>query len=278
MNTVYKDQQMNYEGKNYYKSISGIWLETNCKDSDSLTSGVGMKMSYNGRDNLNSDEKKIKNFAKKVAKTIKKPTSTIKIPFEKKIQYEVEKEIEVEEGWFIFKSTRTEKVTEQRTGTKVDYKNVSIDGWILKIYYTNVDTVIKNNCATKNNRYEKEIDKWIYALKRDGSLSIFRIGYNITFPDTNWEKLEVYQGLTEVPMTFESDGRKLGSAYLLDFKPIKWEVTSKREDIQALYYFKRNYPIGIGQCEAKGQSYLIQEAGTGIIEALKKLDNGRAKK
>lgn len=43
-------------------------------------------------------------------------------------------------------------------------------------------------------------------------------------------------------------------------------------------YFKRNYPTRIGGCEYKGESYLIQEAGTGIMEALKKLEKGCVKK
>ena len=45
-----------------------------------------------------------------------------------------------------------------------------------------------------------------------------------------------------------------------------------------MLYFMRNYPIKMGQNESKGESYLIQEAGRGIMEALKKLDTGHAKR
>lgn len=63
----------------------------------------------------------------------------------------------------------------------------------------------------------------------------------------------------------------------MDFKPIKWENSHKR-CYKEILYCKRNYPTRMGQYESKGESYLIQEAGTGIIEALKKLNNGRVKK
>lgn len=139
-----------------------------------------------------------------------------------------------------------------------------------KCYYSNVNTVVQGNCAVKNNLFEQEIAKSFYVLKRDGSLSILQIGYDITFPNTNWEKLHIFQKLTEKPMTFELDKPRLGSAYLLDFKPVEWEVSSKRE--YEMLYFKKNYPELNGECESKGESYLVRSAGTGIMEALKELD------
>lgn len=251
---VYKDEMMNYDGKSYYKSTSGLWMETN----------------YKREDNMPSVERNIKNFAKKISKQIRKPTSTIKIPFEKEIQYEVEKNIEVTEGFLFFKSTRTEKVMEQQTGTNVDYEDVRIDGWILKTYYENVDTVVNGECL------EQEVAKWFYVLKKDGSLSVFQLGYVIRHPKTNWEGVRIFQALLEQPMTF-FDGTSLGSAYLLDFKQIKWEHSCKKR-YNEICYFRRNYPTRIGKYEYKGESYLIQEAGTGIMEALKKLEKGRVKK
>lgn len=255
MGNLYKNEQMEFDGKRYYKSNSGLWMEKNCKNEDNLSLG----------------EAQIKNYAKKVAKQAKKPTSTIKMPFEKKIQYEVEKDVEVSEGFFLFKSTRTEKVMEQREGTSVDYKDVRIDGWVLKTYYMNVDTVINAK------RQEQEVSKWFYVLKKDGALSVFELGYTITSPKTNWEGVRIFHELTEGPMTFDYDRAGPGSAYLLDFKPIKWEYSCKKRYIEKLY-FKRNYPTKMGNRESEGESYLIQEAGTGILEALKKLDKGSIKK
>lgn len=163
MCNVYKDEMMNYDGKSYYKSTSGLWMETNDKRED----------------NTSLEERNIKNFAKKIAKQIRKPTSTIKIPFKKEIQYEIEKNIEVTEGFLFFRSTRTEKVMEQQTGTNVDYEDVRIDGWILKTYYMNVDTVINGE------RLEQEVSKCFYVLKKDGSLSVLELGYVIRHPNTN---------------------------------------------------------------------------------------------
>lgn len=256
MGNVYKNELVNYDGKHYYKNASGIWIE-----------------SSKGEESSPLEERNIKTFAKKVAKIVKKPTSTIKIPFERNIQYEVERNVAVTEGFFIFKSTRMQKIKEQKTGTKVEYKDVPIDGWILKTYYMNVDCVANAKC------YEQEITKWFYVLKKDGSLSVFKLGYTITAPKTNGERVRIHCNLSEDQMTFGSVTLDLepGSAYLLDFKPIKWEVSSKKSCYEILY-FKRNYPMTIGKCELEGESYLIQEAGTGIMEALKKLEKRRVKK
>lgn len=258
MGNANKDESIKYDGKRYYKSTSGIWMETSskCEKSSPL------------------DERNIKTFAKKVAKVVKKPTSTIKIPFERNIQYEVEKNVAVTEGFFIFKSTRMQKIKEEKTGTKVEYKDVPVDGWILKTYYMNVDSVVDTRC------YEQEVTKWFYVLKKDGSLSVFELSYAITAPKTNREQIQMYHKLTEYPMRFYLDADRLvwmGSAYLLDFKPVKWEVSRKRSCYEILY-FNRNYPMTIGQCGSKGESYLIQETGTGIMEALKKLEKRRVKK
>lgn len=255
MGNVYKDELVDYDGKRYHKNASGILVGTSCKEEESSS----------------LEERNIKNFAKKVAKATRKPVSKIKIPFERAIPYEVERNVEITEGFFIFKSTRMEKIKEQNSGTKVDYKDIPIDGWILKTYYENCDTVLNAN------RIEQDVSKWFYVLKKDGSLVVLHIGYVITSPKTNWEKTRIYHEMTEVPMTFDFDRAGLGSAYLLDFKPIKWENRAKKACNEILY-FKRNYPLRMGQNESEGESYLIQEAGTGIIEALKKLDNGRAKK
>lgn len=255
MQNIHKDGSMDYAGKNYHKSVSGLWLEASYKTENDASSG----------------EETIKNFAKNLAKRIRKPTSTIKIPFEKEIQYEVEKDVEVTEGFFIFKSTRTEKIKEKRAGTNIDYKDVRIDGWIFKTYYENVDTVVDRR------RIEQEIARWFYVLMRDGSLSVFHLGYSITHPKTNWEKVKIWRELIKTPMTFDPDKVGLGSAYCLDFKPIKWEFAHKRCAGEILY-FKRNYPERIGRNESAGESYLIREAGTGILEALKKLEGGRVNK
>ena len=255
MASIYQEERMEYGGRSYFKSASGLWLE----------------MRYKGKDKSSFEERKIKNFAKRVAKTKKKPTSTIKMPFERNIEYEVERNVKVTEGFFIFKSTRMDKVRERRAGTKVDYRDVPVDGWILKTYYENCDVEIDSNCR------EKDSAKWFYVLKRDGSLVVLQIGYVITSPETNWEKARIYHGVTEEPMTFDFDRAGLGSAYLLDFKPILWKIQTKRTHSEMLY-FMRNYPIKMGQNESKGESYLIQEAGRGIMEALKKLDTGHAKR
>lgn len=230
-------------------------IETNCKRED----------------NISLDESAIKNYAKKVAKQVRKPTSTIKMPFKKEIQYEVEKNVEVEEGFFIFKSKRTEKVKEIQTGTNVDYEDVRIDGWVLKTYYENVDTVLRSK------RIEQDVTKWFYVLKKDGNLSVLTFGYTIYAPKTNWESVKIYRELTEEPMTFDFDRVGLSSAFLLDLKPIKWENSCKGPANQ-IHYFRRNYPMQSGQCESNGESYMIQPAGTGIMEALKKLEKGHVKK
>lgn len=70
--------------------------------------------------------------------------------FRKHTPYEAEKNVKVTEGFSIFKSTRTEKVMDQRAGINVDYEDVRIDGWILKIYYVNVDTVVNAKCSEQN--------------------------------------------------------------------------------------------------------------------------------
>lgn len=93
MGNAYKDELTDYNGKSYYKGTSGIWLETN----------------YKSREENKSLEEDIKDFAKKVAKQVRKPTSTIKIPFEKKIQYEVEKNVELTKGFFIFNQQKIKK-------------------------------------------------------------------------------------------------------------------------------------------------------------------------
>ena len=68
-----------------------------------------------------------------------------------------------------------------------------------------------------------------------------------------------------------------GSAAILDFKPVKWKCSHKKGSRKILY-FKGNFPRIIGQCGSKGESYIIREAGTGLMETLKKLEKGRVKK
>lgn len=269
MGNEYKDELTDYNGKSYYKGTSGIWLETN----------------YKSREENKSLEEDIKDFAKKVAKQVRKPTSTIKIPFEKKIQYEVEKNVEISKGFSVFKSTKIKKVLEQQTGTNIDYKDVRIDGWVLKTYYENVDTVVNGK------RMEQAIDKRFYVLKKDGKLSVFKLGYVIKNPKTNWESVRFYQELAEWSMDFDTGWLDLArsdihctiasflsiSAYALDFQPVKWEHSHKKGYYEILY-FKGNSPLSNGLCGSKGESYLITKAGTGIMEALKKLEKGRVKK
>lgn len=247
MSNINNNEYLEHNGKHYYKNDAGILLE-----SEDWTN-----YAKNG-------EMGIKSLAKQVAKRTKKRMSTIKMPFVKNIQYEVEKEVTVTDGFFIFKSTRKEKVIEQMSGTNVDYKDVLVDGWILKTYYMNVDTVVSSG------RIEQEVSKWFYVLKKDGTLAVFEIGYVISHPKTNWETVRFFHELTEEPMTFDYDRSGLGSAYLLDYKPIKWEHSFKRCYNERLY-FKRNYPMSEGKCESKGESYLICQPGEGIIRALKRL-------
>lgn len=192
-------------------------------------------------------EAEIKRIAKQAAKKTRKKVSTIKMPFTKEIPYEVEKNIEVEEGFFIFKTKKIKKIMEQRFKTTVEYKDVLIDGWVLKTYYENCDTVVNGN------RISQDVAKWFYVLKRNGDLSVLQIGYVINAPKTSSESVRIYRELTEEPMTFDLNCAGLYSAYEFDFKPIKWENQSKF-GFNEKRYFRRNYATSIGKCEAKGQS------------------------
>lgn len=247
MSNIYDNEYIEHDGKRYYKSNTGLLVE-----SEDWAKGRG-----NG-------EAGIKSLARQVAKRTKKRTSTIKMPFVKDIQYEIEKEVAVTDGFFIFKSTRHEKVAEQRSGTNVDYKEVSVDGWILKTYYENVDTVLRGR------RIEQDVAKWFYMLKKDGTLAVFHLGYVIGNPKTNYENVRFFHELTEEPMTFDHDRFGLGSAYLLDYKQIKWENSCKK-NYNEILYFRRNYPTSVGKCESKGETYLICQPGEGLRNALNKL-------
>lgn len=220
------------------------------------------------------DQNGIRNLAKKTAKNVRKPFDTIKVPYQDDIQFEVSRKKEVTKGFWIFKTTHSENVTDVKTGTKVKYNDVPIDGWILYIFYENCDEVAPS-CKYR------EIFKRFYVLKSNGDLCVYEIGFEISSVGTNYEKLDLFRSLKENEMTFTTPGRwndgtprlldlvEKYSAFALDYKPIKWE--NRHSSGGETKYFKRNIPYKVGDNHVEGQSFTVHQPGGGLVTALNKL-------
>lgn len=213
-------------------------------------------------------EREIRELAKRVARTTRKPFSTIEIPYTNDITQTVTQSVPTKKGWFVFEWTEYEEKEVPVHTSCAAFRREKIDGWILRTFYENCDEIVYR--AGEVTYRERSISKTYYVLKKNGELAILEIGYDIESFKTPYEKIKFWRNLCEKPVLFPADNSAgLGSAYALDLKPIKWQNRYKKL-ANEVRYFKRNIPYFYGTCESQGQSYAIYKPGEGIAQALQK--------
>lgn len=217
----------------------------------------------------------IQQYAKAIAIKMKyQHTDSINIPTEKPIQYEVIRNIEVEERKWFRTVKRTIQQKELENGKKVAYQKKKINGWIIKIFQIDWNVY-------EGGFHEKDISKNIYVLKTDGSLVHFHLGYTIDQFKTNHECLNIYSPLNESSVYFSSpyvrsDGTvsvNVGDPHIFDYGDFSWRH-SFRSGYKGhkRHVFFQNYPKSEGTLASQGEALPRYEYGDGILEALKSLE------